>query len=237
MGTFGACATRARACEGPARGYWLLLAAASIGIVGIWVMHFIAMLGFTIPGVPIRYDVLATVISMLTAIVVVAAGLFIAGYRRPSFPNLLLAGAVTGGGVAAMHYTGMAAMRMDAMMNYDPPLFALSVVIAMTAATTAFWFALRLRGIASTVAAALVMAAAVSGMHYTGMAAMRVSQDPGGTMATGGVTGSSFLVPLIVGVTLMTFLLIGHVALAPTEDEMRAEAALLARLRAHGMDI
>jgi len=231
------CATRARAYEGRARAHWLLLAAASIGTTGIWVMHFIAMLGFSIPGKPIRYSVPVTVLSMLTAVAVVAAGLFIAGYRRTSFPNLLLAGAVTGAGVAAMHYTGMAAMRMDATMSYDPLLFTLSVVIAMAAATAAFWFALRLRGVASSVGAALIMAAAVSGMHYTGMAAMRVWPADGHGMDTGGATGVSFLLPLIVGITLTSFLLIGHVALAPTEDEIRAEAALVARLRAGGMEI
>src|SRR6266700_3670635 len=169
------CATRARAYDGPARAHWLLLAAASIGTTGIWVMHFIAMLGFSIPGTRIRYSVPVTVLSMLTAVTVVAAGLFIAGYRRPSFPNLLLAGAITGAGVAAMHYTGMAAMRV--------------------------WPA------------------------------------SGGGMAAGGATGVSFLLPLIVGITISSFLLIGHVALAPTEDEIRAEEALMARLRANGMEV
>ncbi len=231
------CTSRARAYEGPARAFWLLLAAASIGIMGIWVMHFIAMLGFSIPGQPIRYDVPVTVISMLTAVAVVAAGLFIAGYRRPSFPNLLLAGIVTGAGVAAMHYTGMAAMRMDATMNYDPLLFALSVIIAMTAATTAFWFALRLRGIAASIGAALIMAAAVSGMHYTGMAAMRVWPASGGGMAIGGVSGATFLVPLIVGITVAAILLIGYVALGPTDDEIRAETEFVAQLRALGVEI
>ena len=69
----------------------------------------------------------------------------------------MLAGVVTGAGVAAMHYMGMAAMRVDATMSYDPLLFALSVIIAMVASTTAFWFSLRLRGIASSVGAALIM--------------------------------------------------------------------------------
>jgi NO-binding membrane sensor protein with MHYT domain len=229
------CTSRARAYEGPARAFWLLLAAASIGIMGIWVMHVIAMLGFSIPGKPIRYDVPVTVISMLTAVAVVAAGLFIVGYRRPSFPNLLLAGIVTGAGVAAVHYTGMAAMRMDAMMSYDPLLFTLSVMIAMTAATAAFWFALRLRGIAASIGAALIMAAAVSGMHYTGMAAMRVWPAPGG-VATGGASGASFLVPL-VGITVISLLLIGHVALGPSDAEIRAETEFLAQLRTFGVEI
>src|SRR5438105_50207 len=83
----------------------------------------------------------------------------------------------------------------------------------LPAAAPAFWFALRLRGIAASIGAALIMAAAVSGMHYTGMAAMRVWPAAGGGMAIGGVSGATFLVPLIVGITVAAILLIGYVAL------------------------
>ena len=74
------CTTRARASQGKARASWLVIAALAIGIMGIWVMHFIAMLGFTIPGQSIRYSVPVTVLSMLIAIAVVGVGLFIVGY-------------------------------------------------------------------------------------------------------------------------------------------------------------
>ena len=159
------CTTRAQVLGGAARARWLALAAVSIGTTGIWVMHFIAMLGYTIPGVTILYNVPMTIGSMLTAVVVVFAGLLIVGFGKPGWPTLLLAGTITGVGVASMHYTGMAAMQMQARMSYSPYLFALSVVIAVVAATVALWFTLRLRATWSTLGAALIMGLAVSGMH------------------------------------------------------------------------
>jgi len=76
------CTTRAREVQGPARVRWLLLAAVSIGATGIWVMHFIAMLGYSIGGQAISYNVPVTILSMLIAIGVVAGGLFIVGFGR-----------------------------------------------------------------------------------------------------------------------------------------------------------
>ncbi len=168
------CTARAMASTGRERLSWLLLAALSIGTTGIWVMHFIAMLGYTMPGQAIHYSVLITIGSMLIAVVVVGIGLLIVGFAARNWRNLLLAGAFTGLGVAAMHYTGMAAMRMPARMTYSPALFALSVVIAIVAATAALWAALNLSGARATLGAAMIMGVAVSGMHYTGMAAMHV---------------------------------------------------------------
>jgi NO-binding membrane sensor protein with MHYT domain len=215
----------------------MLVAAASIGMIGVWVMHFIALLGFTIRGTPIRYDVPATILSMLIAVAVVGVGLFIAGYQPSSSRNLLLAGIVTGAGVAATHYAGLAAMRMDATMSFDPLVAWLSVIVAMTATTTALWFAERLRGMTASLGAALILAAAVTGMHYTAMAAVRVWPAVGGGLSTGGVTGASLAVPLLAGIILTLFILVGHVALAPTDDEILAKAKLTARLRAHRMEI
>src|SRR5580698_1866747 len=166
------CTTRAYAYEGRARANWLAAAAIALGTTGIWVMHFIAMLGYTIPGMTIRYNVPITIASMLIAVVVVFIGLLIVGFGRPTWRNLVLAGLITGIGVASMHYIGMAAMEMRATMSYKPTLFALSIVIAIVAATAALWAALRLRGFWHTAGAAMIMGVAVSGMHYTGMAAM-----------------------------------------------------------------
>jgi NO-binding membrane sensor protein with MHYT domain len=228
------CATRARAQQGWPRARWLLLAGVSIGTTGIWVMHFIAMLGFTIPGQTITYNVPITILSMFIAVAIVCAGLLIVGFGGDGFRPLLLAGLITGLGVASMHYTGMAAMRMPGKVTYDPLLFGLSVVIAVVAATAALWAALRLRGIWTTLAASLIMGIAVSGMHYTGMAAMRMYQasGPAGMVmgGTGGATAESFLLPLILGISVVAFVLIATIALSPTEDEIRSEAALMDRI-------
>ncbi len=147
------CTARAMALDGRTRLRWLLLAAVSIGTTGIWVMHFIAMLGYTVPGQVIHYNVLLTIASMLIAVVVVGIGLLIVGFAPQTWRNLVLAGTFTGIGVAGMHYTGMAALRMPARMSYSPQLFALSVLIAIVAATAALWAALRLRGTRATLAA------------------------------------------------------------------------------------
>src|SRR6266581_3498996 len=127
------CTARARAMRGAQRIRWLLLAAVSIGTTGIWVMHFIAMLGFTIPGQVITYNVPITILSMLIAVAVVCLGLFIVGYGRESPFRLIMGGVIAGLGVASMHYSGMAAMRMPAAMSYRPGLLVLSVVIAIVA--------------------------------------------------------------------------------------------------------
>jgi NO-binding membrane sensor protein with MHYT domain len=228
------CATRARAHQGRHRARWLLLAGLSIGTTGIWVMHFIAMLGFTIPGMTIDYNVPVTILSMLIAVGIVCAGLLIVGFGGTGYRPLLLAGLITGLGVASMHYTGMAAMRMSGKVTYDPVLFILSVVIAVVAATAALWFALRLKGVGATVAAALIMGLAVSGMHYTGMASMRMTGalGPSGMVmgGGGGATAESFLLPLVLGISIIAFVLTATIALSPTEDEIRGEAELMSRI-------
>jgi NO-binding membrane sensor protein with MHYT domain len=227
------CTARAMACAGRERLRWLLLAALSIGTTGIWVMHFIAMLGYTIPGESIQYNVLITIGSMLIAVVVVGIGLLIVGFAARNWRNLLLAGTLTGIGVAAMHYTGMAAMRMPARMTYSPELFALSVIIAIVAATAALWAALNLSGARATLGAAMIMGVAVSGMHYTGMAAMHVFRPGGGAgmeMTGGGATAENFLLPLLIGISIVAFIMTATLALSPTDTELRADAALLQRI-------
>jgi NO-binding membrane sensor protein with MHYT domain len=221
------CVTRARAYGGARKASWLILAAVSVGATGIWAMHFIAMLGYTIDGQQITYNVAVTIASMLLAIVVVGAGLFVVGYGDGSTGRLIWGGTVVGFGVAAMHYMGMAAMNMAATMNYDPVLVIASVVIAVVAGTAALWAGTRVRGIWATIGASLIMGVAVSGMHYTGMAAMRVT---GGSMMmpVSGSPASSFVVPLVIGLTVVTFAIALAVSVARTEDEI-AEDAMLQR--------
>src|SRR5262245_13495623 len=142
---FGLIATaRARRiADGQRRAGWLTLAACSIGGTGIWSMHFIAMLGFSVEDEPtIQFDLGIALASLITAIVVVAIGLFIVGYGRVSALKVMAAGIFTGVGVAGMHYSGMAAMQIPATVSYDPKLVGASVVIAIVAATVALWFTL-----------------------------------------------------------------------------------------------
>jgi NO-binding membrane sensor protein with MHYT domain len=233
------CTTRARASHGAQRARWLLLAAVSVATTGIWVMHFVAMLGFTIPGQTITYNVPVTIASMLIAVVVVGIGLLVVGFGSSGWRTLLLGGLIIGVGVASMHYIGMAAMRMPDTVRYDNALVVLSVVIAVVAGTAALWAALRLTAVWATLVASLIMGVAVSGMHYTGMAAMHVygTQDPGMLASmSGGVSAQVFLLPLIVGISLLAFALTVVISLSPTEAEMREDAALMAYLSAPPVD-
>jgi len=225
------CTARAQAHTGSSRVRWLVLGAVAIGSAGIWVMHFIAVLGYSVPGQTIRFNVPLTVLSMLIAVAVTMVGLSIVGFGDDTTPRLLIGGVITGVGVASMHYMGIAAMRMNASMSFRPLLFIASVIIAVVAATVALWFTLRLRNLWSTVGAALIMGVAISGMHYTGMAAMRVSAPaPGTIMTTTGASAEGFLLPLILGISILTFVLTALIALSPSEDEIRAEAALSERI-------
>lgn len=227
------CTVRAMALEGRTRLRWLLLAALSIGTTGIWVMHFIAMLGYTVPDQVIHYSVPITIISMLIAVAVTGIGLLIVGFAAPNWRNLIVAGVFTGIGVASMHYAGMAAIRMPARMTYSPLIFGLSVVIAIVAATAALWAALRLRGTGATLGAALIMGVAVSGMHYTGMAAMHmfpVAASDGFLLTGGGATAVNFVMPLVVGISVVAFILTATLALSPDDEEIRAEQELMQRI-------
>ncbi len=231
-------AVRAREYTGAQRARWLLLAALSIGTTGIWVMHFIAMLGYTIPGETIRYNVPVTIGSMLLAVAVVYVGLLIVGFGPETPARLLAAGVITGIGVAGMHYTGMAAMEMPARTTYNGGVLAASVVIAIIAATAALWAALRLRGVWPTLIAALIMGVAVSGMHYTGMAAMHASPASAGSMIMGGASAATFLLPLILGICVVNFLMSAIIVLSPNDREIRAEGELMDRIaRARGGEL
>ena len=233
------CVILSRAYYGAAKARWLILAAVSIGAVGIWAMHFIAMLGFTIPGEPIRYNVPITIGSLLISVAVVSVGSFIVGFGNGGWPRLIGGGTVIGIGVAAMHYIGMAAMSMPGSMSYRLPLVALSVVIAIVAGTASLWIGTWVRSIAATVGAAIVMGIAVTGMHYTGMAALQVkggvmpSMGIDGVATVSGVSGATaatFLIPLLLVISLATFLLTLSISMTPSEDEIRADAEMLRRL-------
>ncbi|WP_433264560.1 MHYT domain-containing protein [Actinosynnema sp. CS-041913] len=170
----------ARARSEPARGAkvrWTVLGAFAIGGIAIWLMHFIAMLGFDVPGTTIKYSAPLTALSALVAVLVVGVGLSLVTLVRFTRMRLVLAGALAGVGVAGMHYLGMSAIRFKGDIFYDQTLVAASVAIAVAAATAAFWFTLVVKTAVASVVAGLIMGVAVTGMHYTGMAAVRVTSD------------------------------------------------------------
>jgi NO-binding membrane sensor protein with MHYT domain len=174
---------------------------------------------------------------MLLAVAVVGAGLFIVGFGDGGLPRLLAGGTIFGVGVAGMHYLGMAAMSMTGSMSFNLPLVALSVVIAVVAGTAALWIGTWVSGVGATIGAAAVMGVAVSAMHYTGMAALRVSDAPMAAMAgmsglqrVSGASASSFVIPLLAVLCIVTFVLMMAIAMTPSEDEIVADREMRARL-------
>ena len=186
------------------RRVWLAGGAVAMGL-GIWSMHFVGMIAFSLP-IALGYDAAITGASLVIAIGVSYFALRIIAGRSMSTRRLVVGGTLMGLGIASMHYTGMAAMRMQPGIEYDPVVFAASIAIAIGASIAALWIARNLSQVGQTklvqkrIAAALVMALAITGMHYTGMAA---AHFPLGTIcgAAKGVNSQW----LATTVTLFTF--------------------------------
>jgi NO-binding membrane sensor protein with MHYT domain len=176
-------AGRVTGAQGIERKIWLVGGATAMG-TGIWSMHFLAMLAFSLP-VSIGYNFLIVLVSLLAAIVASGQGLFIISRPRVDLSALLLSATFMGIGIGAMHYIGMAAMQMAATIHYDPILFLLSVVIAVVTSLVALKLFLKFRqpsGIGMRrkqpqIISAIVMGSAILLLHYTGMAAATFKQD------------------------------------------------------------
>jgi len=176
---------------------------------------------------------------MLVAIAVVGIGLFIVGLGHGGWSRLLAGGVIIGLGVAAMHYLGMAAMSMQGSMSYNIPLVALSLLIAIGAGTAALWAGTRVSTTGATIAAALMMGAAVTGSHYAVMGALHVGRAPMSSMAmtsaTGlsavsGTTAAAFLIPLLLVISIATFAVTLTISMSPDAAELQADAELERRL-------
>jgi NO-binding membrane sensor protein with MHYT domain len=227
------CTGRARAAQSRGRrNRWLIIAAFAIGGGAIWLMHFTAMLGFDVPASPVRYDVPLLLGSLGLSVGIVGVGLMVVGHGESSPPKIIIAGMITGSGVLAMHYIGMRGLHVSGTIHYDPALVAVSAVIAVVSVPVALWFTVSVKGWAPITGAAALTAVAVCGMHYTGMAAMRVELVP---IGADGVTGIRPLL-MIVPITLLTSATILGVALsalqAMTEEEF-TDGAGVPRRGAH----
>jgi NO-binding membrane sensor protein with MHYT domain len=231
------CASRLRSAPTAGwRVWWLSLAAVAIGGTGIWTMHFVAMLGFSVVGLPIRYNVPVTALSALIAIGAVAIGLTIAAQgTKVRGIRLVIGGIFAGLGVAAMHFTGMWAMDLDGTIQYETNRVVASVIIAVVAATVALWLAMTVQRPLAVLASALVMGVAVNGMHFTGMSAMSVREGTAGGSLSG-ATASTLLIPIGLTVIFGILGLVYALMAAPTEEDRAAAAYLAARLERNDDD-
>ena len=214
-------AARARASGGRSRLGWLATAAVAMG-GGIWSMHFVGMLAFSMPGMEVSYEPGLTLLSLAVAIVATGAGfLIMAQTSHPRLVVLVASGLVTGLGVAAMHYMGMAAMRMQADVAYDRVWMVISIFIAVGAATCALYLSSRKNRLFERLVAAVVMGIAVSGMHYAAMQGSVFRMQSGIDMAHS--VASLGQTKLAIGVAASTFLILFLALIAAMFDRRYGE--------------
>ncbi|WP_282297473.1 bifunctional diguanylate cyclase/phosphodiesterase [Stenotrophomonas sp. PS02289] len=222
-------AARVANTEGKVARWWLAGGAGAMGL-GIWSMHFIGMLAFDL-GIPMGYDLAITLYSLAVSVGASAYALWLVSHKVLPWYRLAAGAVLMGLGVAAMHYLGMSAMRMEPGIEYHLGWLALSIVIAIVAAGAALWIAFRLRSetrhpMLLRGAASVVMGFAIIGMHYTGMAAAEF--PPGSICGAVGENGvdSKWLAVLVIVTTLAT---LGIALIASVFDrQMRARTGLLA---------
>ena len=211
-------AARVTAARGRIRFAWLLGGAAAMG-TGIWSMHYIGMLAFSLP-IPVLYDWPTVLLSLLAAVFASAIALFVVSRQRMGLLAAMVGSVIMGAGIATMHYTGMAAMRLPAMCYYSSALVTLSVVLAIVISLVALWLTFHFRNDVKgkwlpKIASAVLMGAAIPVMHYTGMAAA-------GFTFTGEAPDLSHAVSVsslgITGITIVTFMVLGLAVLTSVVD-------------------
>ena len=218
-------AGRVAAARGRAARWWLAGGSVAMGI-GIWSMHFVGMLAFTLP-IPMGYNPAITALSLVIAIASSAFALWMVCQKDLSWLRLCAGALLMGAGVCSMHYTGMAAMEMMPPIHYIPLLFILSCVIAVAASGAGLWIAFRLRSRTAHIrrlraGAAVVMGIAIAGMHYTGMAA---AEFPAGSICHMSRTGmtSEWLAPLVIVFALAVLSIALIISVLDRRLEMRTE--------------
>jgi PAS domain S-box-containing protein len=209
-------AGRTTAARGHIRYAWLLGGAASMGL-GIWSMHYVGMLAYSLP-VAVLYHLPTVFVSLLAAVFASAVALFVVSRTRWNWWGAIAGSLIMGGGIAAMHYIGMEAMRLPAQMQWSAVIIVLSVVIAIVVSLVALWLTFRFRSETRDlaplkIASAAVMGVAVVAMHYTGMAA--ATFEPAEAAMGGGTSISSLG---IGGIVLVTFVVLGFTFLTSLVD-------------------
>ncbi|HZP04202.1 MAG TPA: EAL domain-containing protein [Terracidiphilus sp.] len=221
-------AGRVSETQGKSARWWLAGGSVAMGI-GIWSMHFLGMLAFSLP-IPMGYDPFITLLSLLFGIASSAFALWMVCQSKLSWGRLLIGAVLMGAGICSMHYTGMAAMRMNPGIHYIPSLFMLSVLIAVVASGAALWIAFHLRQRSSHIrllrsGAAVVMGFAITGMHYTGMAAAQFPKGSICSMSSAGLsTGWMALLIIVFALSVLSIALI----ISMLDFRMEARTAILA---------
>jgi two-component system, sensor histidine kinase and response regulator len=218
---------RVTAATGRARLVWLGGGAFAMG-TGIWSMHYLGMLAFRLP-VPVAYDWPGVLLSFLAAVLASAVALFVISRRTMGLLASIVGSLVMGGGIAAMHYIGMEAMRLPAMCLYSTRIVVLSIVLAVVISFVALWLTFAARADTSPynprkMFSALLMGLAIPVMHYVGMAAVTFTPAPlDPSTLTHAINISDVGVAVIV---LITFMILGMAFLSAVYDRRFSLQAL-----------
>lgn len=218
---------RARVGDRVSRYIWLSAAAFVTGS-GVWATHFVAELAFR-PGLPVSYDLGYTALSVVVAVIVSGLGLGIAlGSPRSKAP---LGGAVVGIGIVAMHYTGMAALRLPGVAHWDIDYIIASIVISIGVSSLAVMAARRRSDLFGRLQATALLVLAIVGLHFTAMTAVSFTPDP--TIAI----PDQAMAPewLAIAIAAITLLIVGLGLIGSIVDQHLAERSTneAARLRHH----
>ena len=208
-----------RTTEGHMRLTWLSISAMSTGF-GIWATHFIAMLAFT-PGIPSAYNIALTFISLLAAVLLTGAGFalsLIANWRIGPW----LGGAAVGGGIAAMHYTGMAAFEIQGVILWDPMLVAASIILGAVIGAAALPVALRGGSAAWKYCGAALLTLAIASHHFTAMGAVSIIPDPTMMIPPATLPTGLLAISVALGSFIIILLALAGVAL-DLRDRQRSE--------------
>lgn len=226
-----------RAAKGSARKLWLTGGAIAMG-VGIWAMHFIAMLAYQLP-LHTTYDFRVVLISILPAILASFLTLFLASRQSMEWLELLIGSIFMGLGIGSMHYIGMFAMRMEAIAHYNFTLVGLSILIAIAGSFIALWLAFHLRTETpltvgrQQLGSAFLMGNAIAAMHYTGMAAVSFVPTPPSNILVGvpllDRIGNSLLA-VEISIATLTILILASLA-SLFEQRVNAETLRTEALR------
>ena len=192
----------ARKSVGRMRRVWLAVSAVSTGF-GIWATHFVAMLAFT-PGIPSGYNVVLTILSLVAAIILTGAGLAVSlvrGWRIAPW----MGGAIVAGGIAAMHYTGMAAFEIAGEVTWDAVLVAASILLGAVIGAIALPVGLHGRHLGWKLGGAFLLTLAICSHHFTAMAAVSIVPDPTIEVSPSALPAAW----LAVGVTLASLAILG----------------------------
>jgi diguanylate cyclase (GGDEF)-like protein len=197
--------------RGPVRLVWLIGGAIAMGI-GIWSMHYVGMLAYHLQ-ISVLYDWPTVLLSLLAAILACAIALFVVSRKNMGLIRASIGGAFMGGGIAAMHYTGMAAMRLAAMCHLSPSLVVLSVVLAVVISFVAllltFYFREESASIWPKISSAVIMGAAIPIMHYTGMAAATFISTPAHSAHSDTAHAITVSSLSLAGIVVVTFIVLG----------------------------